>query len=118
VNFAACWNDESIPDDYVTVAAQVGVAQFLVPPIIYTESAGCYHLRFDFFRNSWMVNHQQATIPVPRITEVQWADPEESGGAWRHSVDSSLIDDEHPLPTSDLWDDEDDEDDDDWGDDD
>jgi hypothetical protein len=25
-------------------------------------------------------------------------------------VDSSLIDDEHPLPTSDLWDDDDDDD--------
>ncbi|SEH03973.1 hypothetical protein SAMN05444920_15018 [Nonomuraea solani] len=109
VNFAACWNDESIPEDYVTVAAKVGVAQFLVPPIIYTESDGCYHLSFDFFRNSWMVDHRQATIPVPRITEENWADPELSE-AWRRSVDDSLVDDEHPLPPSDLWDDDDEDD--------
>ncbi|MEU7739768.1 hypothetical protein [Nonomuraea sp. NPDC049158] len=121
VNFAACWNDESIPEDYVIVAAKVGVAKFLVPPIMYTESAGCYHLKFDFFRNSWMVDHRRATIPIPRITDEDWADPDERG-AWRRSVDSSLIDDEHPLSASDLWDDEeddwDDEDDaeDDWDD--
>ncbi|MFI6742659.1 hypothetical protein ACIBI9_58010 [Nonomuraea sp. NPDC050451] len=108
VNFAACWNDESIPEDYVVVAAKVGVAQFLVPPIIYTESAGCYHLKFDFFRNSWMVDHQRATIPIPRITEEDWADPDESR-AWRRYVDDSLVDDEHPLPPSDLWDDEEDD---------
>ncbi|MEU7900529.1 hypothetical protein AB0B45_47835 [Nonomuraea sp. NPDC049152] len=108
VNFAACWNDESIPEDYVVVAAKVGVEQFLVPPIIYNESAGCRHLRFDFFRNSWMVGHQRATIPVPRITELSWADPEDSQ-AWRREVDDSLIDDEHPLEPSDLWDDEEDD---------
>ncbi|MEU6783001.1 hypothetical protein ABZ912_27720 [Nonomuraea angiospora] len=108
VNFAACWNDESIPEDYVVVAAKVGVAQFLVPPIMYTESAGCYHLKFDFFRNSWMVDHQRATIPIPRITDEDWADPGESR-AWRRYVDDSLIDDEHPLSPSDLWDDEEDD---------
>ncbi|MFC7589448.1 hypothetical protein ACFQYP_41510 [Nonomuraea antimicrobica] len=107
VNFAACWNDESNAEDYVIVAGKVGVARFLVPPIIYTESADCYHLKFDFFRNSWMVDHRQATIPIPRISDEDWADPEESR-AWRRSVDSSLIDVDHPLPASDLWDDEDD----------
>lgn len=111
VNFAACWNDESIPEDYVIVAAKVGVTRFLVPPIMYAESAGCYHLTFDFFRNSWMVDHRQATIPIPRITEEDWADPDEKS-AWRRSVDRSLIDDEHPLSDSDLWDDDDDWDDD------
>jgi hypothetical protein len=108
VNFAACWNDESIPEDYVTVAAKVGVAQFLVPPIIYNESDGCRHLRFDFFRNSWMVDHRRATIPIPRITELSWADPSDSH-AWRREVDDSLIDDDHPLEASDLWDDEEDD---------
>ncbi|RSN16192.1 hypothetical protein DMB42_00705 [Nonomuraea sp. WAC 01424] len=112
VNFAACWNDESIPEDYLTVAAKVGVEQFLVPPIIYNESDGCRHLRFDFFRNSWMVGHRQATIPIPRIIELAWADPETSH-AWRREVDESLIDADTPLEPSDLWDDEDD----DWDDD-
>ncbi|WP_327090225.1 hypothetical protein OIE66_06275 [Nonomuraea sp. NBC_01738] len=111
VNFAACWNDESVPDDYVVVGARVGVERLLVPPIIYNESAGCRHLRFDFFRNSWMVDRRRATIPVPRITEEDWADPEDSR-AWRREVDEALIDDEHPLEFNDLWDDEDDEDDD------
>ncbi|AQZ68233.1 unnamed protein product [[Actinomadura] parvosata subsp. kistnae] len=112
VNFAACWNDESIPEDYVVTAARVGVQQLLVPPIIHHESNGCRHLSFDFFRNSWMVDHRQATIPVPRITELMWADPDDSH-AWRRDVDDSLIDAEHPLESSDLWDDEDD----DWDDD-
>ncbi|MEO3872767.1 hypothetical protein ABGB18_28465 [Nonomuraea sp. B12E4] len=113
VNFAACWNDESIADDYVTVAAKVGVPKFLVPPIIYAESADCYHLKFDFFRNSWMVDHRPATIPIPRITEEGWADPE-LRTAWRRSVDSSLIDADHPLPGGeweDDWDDDDEDED-------
>ncbi|GAA2210264.1 hypothetical protein GCM10009850_057230 [Nonomuraea monospora] len=107
VNFAACWNDESIETDYVTVAAEVGVTRFLVPPILHKEAGGCRHLSFDFFRNSWMVDHRQATVPVPRITELAWADPGTSE-AWHHSVDKSLIDEDHPLRHADDEDDEDD----------
>ncbi|MCF6472055.1 hypothetical protein FAF44_27215 [Nonomuraea sp. MG754425] len=110
VNFAACWNDESVAEDYVTVAAKVGVTRFLVPPILYGESGGCRHLRFDFFRNSWMVDHRQGTVPVPRITELSWADPEERGGGWRRSVDDALIDEDHPLAAGEWWDDDEDDD--------
>ncbi|MFC5004172.1 hypothetical protein ACFPIJ_40900 [Dactylosporangium cerinum] len=106
VNFAACWNDGSQPDDYVTVAAKVGVTHFLVPPILYTERDGHRHLRFDFFRNSWMVGHQQGVVPVPQITELQWVDEDEAAPWWR-AVDRSLVDERHPLPVLDEYDDED-----------
>ncbi|WP_405796357.1 hypothetical protein [Streptomyces sp. NBC_01506] len=67
VNFAACWNAGGMPHMYIETEVRVGVAEFVVPPILFTESADGYHLQFDFFRNSWMVNHSQAEIPVPRI---------------------------------------------------
>ncbi|WP_405614485.1 hypothetical protein [Streptomyces sp. NBC_01508] len=67
VNFAACWNWGGFPDMYIDVESTVGVADFVVPPILFTESDDCYHLQFDFFRNSWMVEHEQMNIPVPKI---------------------------------------------------
>ncbi|MEU9118917.1 hypothetical protein AB0C96_03485 [Streptomyces sp. NPDC048506] len=53
MNFAACWNVGGTPASYIDVAATVGTAHFLVPPIVFTETDGCYHLQFDFFRNTW-----------------------------------------------------------------
>jgi hypothetical protein len=63
VNVTACWNDGSMPEDYVTVAGQVGVSHFLVPPIPRSESAGCHHLMFDFFRDSWMATTGRPPFP-------------------------------------------------------
>jgi hypothetical protein len=107
VNFAACWNDGSREDDYLNTEGTVGVAQLLVPPITFTESAGCYHLGFDFFRNAWMVDHRQAVVPVPRFTDAPWADPDDSNShAWLMDVDRSLADTGIPLPASEFWDEE------------
>ncbi|MFC5747507.1 hypothetical protein [Actinomadura rugatobispora] len=92
VNFAACWNSGGSPENYIDVAATVGVAHFLVPPILFTESATGYHLRFDFFRNSWTVKHRQAAVPVPMITDEGPWEVEESGEApWMDAVDPSLV---------------------------
>jgi hypothetical protein len=72
VNFAACWNDGSSPSNYIEVDATLEVPQLLVPPILFTEANGCYHLMLDFFRNSWMVAHEPRAVPVPRV-EPQYA---------------------------------------------
>jgi hypothetical protein len=67
----------------------------LVPPILFAETAGCYHLQFDFFRNSWMVKHQQATVPVPMIRALDGADPDELDDdertPWMNAVDPALV---------------------------
>ncbi|KRV46828.1 hypothetical protein AQ490_08550 [Wenjunlia vitaminophila] len=69
VNFAACWNAGGTPANYIDVAATVDAAHFLVPPIFFTETDDCYHLRFDFFRNTWMAKHRQVRVPVPMIRD-------------------------------------------------
>jgi hypothetical protein len=97
INFAACWNYGGSPGFYVDVEAKVGIVQLLVPPILWAKSRGCYHLRFDFFRNSWMVQHQQAVVPVPKIRELNddMGDVDTLEGAeatpWVHAVDPNLI---------------------------
>ncbi|MFD0539806.1 hypothetical protein ACFQY7_44625 [Actinomadura luteofluorescens] len=69
MNFAACQGGPRFPDaeDFITPAAKVGVAHFLVPPILFAETADTYHLKFDFFRNTWMAKHEQSTVTVPMI---------------------------------------------------
>ncbi|MEV0663239.1 hypothetical protein ACIBI3_07570 [Actinomadura luteofluorescens] len=69
VNFAACQGGPRFPDaeNFITSAAKVDVAHFLVPPILFAESADTYHLKFDFFRNTWTAKHEQATVSVPMI---------------------------------------------------
>ncbi|GAA2443806.1 hypothetical protein GCM10010191_70550 [Actinomadura vinacea] len=69
VNFASCQGGPPVPpaENFITTASTVDVAHFLVPPILFEESADCYHLKFDFFRNSWMADHQQSTVSVPMI---------------------------------------------------
>ncbi|MFI1364921.1 hypothetical protein [Streptomyces griseochromogenes] len=74
VNFAACWNSGGAPPNYIDVAATVDAAHFLVPPIVFSETDDCYHLQFDFFRNTWMVKHQQLPVPVPRIRDIDELD--------------------------------------------
>ncbi|MFG1997860.1 hypothetical protein ACGFNU_01780 [Spirillospora sp. NPDC048911] len=69
VNFAACQGGPPLPsaESLITTATTVDVAHFLVPPILFAETADCYHLKFDFFRNTWMVKHERSTVPVPKI---------------------------------------------------
>ena len=63
MNFAACWNSGGSAENYLDTAATVDAAHFLVPPILFTETADCCHLQFDFFRNSWMVQHERPRCP-------------------------------------------------------
>ncbi|MFI9051576.1 hypothetical protein [Streptomyces sp. NPDC053427] len=96
VNFAACWNAGGVPGNYIDVAATVGAAHFLVPPIVFSETDDCYHLQFDFFRNTWMVQHQQATVPVPKISSLADLDLDEleegASEPWMDAVDPALVD--------------------------
>ncbi|MFJ9848135.1 hypothetical protein [Streptomyces sp. NPDC101150] len=96
VNFAACWNSGGVPGNYIDVAATVGAAHFLVPPIVFSETEDGYHLQFDFFRNTWMVRHKQATVPVPRISSLAELDlyelEEGASEPWLEAVDPSIVD--------------------------
>lgn len=113
VNFAACWNSGGTPANYIDVAATVGAAHFLVPPILFTETDDCHHLRFDFFRNTWMVKHEQLRVPVPRIRGLDemecdpddWDSQLEAAEAypWMSAVDSSLIEEPHGTRKAAPW---------------
>ncbi|GAB7029075.1 hypothetical protein AB0G35_12335 [Streptomyces sp. NPDC021749] len=107
VNFAACWNSGGTPDNYIDVAATVGAAHFLVPPIIFSESEDCYHLQFDFFRNTWMVKHQQSTVPVPMIRRIDEVAAEElddeEAYPWMDAVDPSLVTGASGEPARTPW---------------
>jgi uncharacterized protein (TIGR02996 family) len=67
VNFAACWNCRSRPQNYVEVDMTIGALHPLVPPIIWRATRATHHLMFDFFRNDWAVSHHVIDVPVPRI---------------------------------------------------
>lgn len=68
VNFAACWNSAGLRvPDFVAVDASFTAFQPVVPPIFVSREQGCHHLRFDFFRNTWMVKDLRETVPVPAI---------------------------------------------------
>ncbi|MDR8412307.1 hypothetical protein MTP10_26670 [Nonomuraea sp. 3-1Str] len=105
VNFAACWNAGGVPGNYIDVAATVGAEHFLVPPILFSETGDCHHLRFDFFRNTWMVQHQRATVPVPKISSLAeidlYAIDQDAHERWLEAVDPALVEGgsaEHPTP--------------------
>ncbi|MFW5415675.1 hypothetical protein J0910_03490 [Nocardiopsis sp. CNT-189] len=74
VNFAACQGPGLEPGDFIDTATTVGAVDLLVPPILFAESDGCYHLRFDFFRNSWTVAHEQSAVPIPVIRPLELSD--------------------------------------------
>ncbi|MEV4253695.1 hypothetical protein AB0J52_11060 [Spirillospora sp. NPDC049652] len=71
VNFAACQGPDIDPKSFVDSEITVGALDFLVPPILFTETDGHFHLRFDFFRNSWTVEHEQSAVAIPMIREVE-----------------------------------------------
>ncbi len=88
VNFAACWNFGGNPENYIDVAAELTVLQPIVPPILFRETRGCYHLSFDFFRNTWMVDPRAYRVPIPFISDVDPGDAEEEGATpWTDAID-------------------------------
>jgi hypothetical protein len=69
----------------------------LVPPILFAEDGDCYHLKFDFFRNTWTVGHEQSTVSVPMIRPF---DEEDLPEDWEDDYDDEEDED---------WDDEEEE---------
>jgi hypothetical protein len=107
VNFAACWNFGGSPPNYVRVEATVEALQPLVPPILFGSEGDCWHLRFDFFRNSWMVKLERQSLPIPVIAdldpaEAEEGDPDEGEDLWT----SQALDEADPqakLPKASAW---------------
>lgn len=69
INFAACWNVGGMPEDYVGVATTAQLPFLLVPPLLYQQHQGCYHLRLDLFKNDWMLDKRQLKLPLPALDE-------------------------------------------------
>jgi hypothetical protein len=91
VNFAACWNCRSEPPNYVDVAASYDVVHPLVPPILWRETADSLHLMFDFFRNTWAVDHRAYSVPVPRIRIVDPETVDEGSQPWLAAAERSEL---------------------------
>lgn len=75
INFAACWNTETV-GDFITVDKEIPAPRLLLPPILFHEFEDGFHLILDVFRNDWMVEvDEENTIPVPvihNIMEDEW----------------------------------------------
>src|SRR5262249_20769573 len=69
INFAACWNNEERPIEYIGVAKKVETLRLLIPPINFVESEDGFHLVLDFFRNDWMIEVKENRLPIPRIMQ-------------------------------------------------
>lgn len=54
---AACWNDESVPLEYINKENEsISAPRFLLPPICFTSFNEGYHFRVDFFNNDWQAS--------------------------------------------------------------
>lgn len=61
INFAACWNDDFDPMDYIKTE-KVDVPLYSnIPPISYKISENCYHLKIELFHNNF-VRRQETEI--------------------------------------------------------
>ncbi len=70
VNFAACWNCEESPADFImTGSASVTLPFMLAPPILFREVGGCYHLRLDLWRNGWWLDARGGTLARPDFAD-------------------------------------------------
>ncbi|HEU5026976.1 MAG TPA: hypothetical protein VFV01_18810 [Spirillospora sp.] len=100
VAFASCFGGPPMPsaDTYVATAATLEAVHVLVPPILFAEDGDCYHLKFDFFRNTWTVGHEQSTVSVPMIRPF---DEEDLPEDWEDDYDEDEEDED--------WDDEEEE---------
>lgn len=89
VNFAACWQCRMEPPDYIDVDLNFDGLHLQLPPILYRVVGNCYHLMLDFFRNSWMVQKEEQSIPIPKITKDAWDN--EEAQLWLDAVDPATV---------------------------
>ncbi|MFT3712870.1 MAG: hypothetical protein QM817_34895 [Archangium sp.] len=104
VNFAACWNFGGSPDNYVGVDSMVTALQPLVPPLSFGVEGAYWHLRLDFFRNSWLVKERRLEVPIPLIRNIDPGQAEDEGETpWLDAVGDELVDDTAPKAKSTVW---------------
>ncbi len=62
VNFASCWNTRDQPEDFLSYV-DGSTLPGLLPPILFREVAGCWHLRLDLWRNDrWTPTPQKISV--------------------------------------------------------
>lgn len=69
LHFAAMSYYDVAVEDYVITECEVDAPYLLVPPILWREVEGCYHLIFDFFRSTWRVEHRDRVVEIPKIED-------------------------------------------------
>lgn len=67
VNFAACWNSDNSPSNYVSLVEQ-DLKTFNLPYIPFIEEKLGYHLTIDMFNNDFIIKDDHHII-VPKITK-------------------------------------------------
>ncbi len=67
VHFAAASYADVVPRDMIGVDRTLGLLRPLLPPILFRRVGGCWHLRFDFFRNGWMTSGRESSADVPYV---------------------------------------------------
>jgi hypothetical protein len=104
VNFAACWNFGGTPENYLGVDSVVTALSPLVPPLSFGVEGGWWHLRLDFFRNSWMVQERRLEVPIPHIRNIDPGQAEEEGGTpWTDAVGDELVDEKVVKQKQMVW---------------
>jgi hypothetical protein len=104
VNFASCWNYGGMPPNYLGVETTVKALHALVPPVLFGEEQGCWHLRFDLFRNSWLVKHHTVDVPIPVILDRNPGDAEENGGEpWMEAAGDEDLPAVEGPPANQWW---------------
>jgi hypothetical protein len=90
LNFAACWNDGSSPENYLDTETWVDAPKLLVPPILFVETPECWRLSLDLFRNDWLVSASDRHVPIPRLRELSFEDYEDGDMISRPWFDAAL----------------------------
>ena len=86
INFAACWNTETV-GDFITVDKEIPAPRLLLPPILFHDFEDGFHLTLDVFRNDWMVEvDEENTIPVPVIHNIMGDEWNEQPVTFRERV--------------------------------
>ncbi|EDM76558.1 hypothetical protein PPSIR1_24159 [Plesiocystis pacifica SIR-1] len=105
VNFAACWNDETRPPNYIDTELTLEAPHLLLPPIAFAQLGELVHLSLDLFRNTWMLRARPQPVPVPRIRNLGQEDFEEVGdpsalaSPWMEAAGITLSGTTPSLPT-------------------
>lgn len=103
VNFAACWNSAGLsPPEFIGYDLSFTAMQPLTPPVLVGTVGGCWHLRFDFFRNGWLVKGVTESVPRPRVFDLRPEDEAERTD-WFTEVGKLELPTVPPLRNPPFW---------------